>query len=156
MTKKLILGLMQAHWPHYPKQFKGKLTNQTGVNDEKTIFGSNFGPFGRNLGPKNFIGGFYLHQMLNIITSYHCMKFQGKRMIQTQENGEKPDFGPDLGPPIRPKIGPPKLLQYFHVSCDFVCKDVLIRLIARSPIPIIVYTKPKVSRMWCFRIICRN
>ena len=44
-------------------------------------------------------------------------------MIQTQENGEKPHFGPDLGPPIRPKIGPPKLLQYFYVSCDFVCKD---------------------------------
>ena len=27
------------------------------------------------------------------------MQFQGKRMIQTQENGEKPHFRSDLGPP---------------------------------------------------------
>ena len=26
------------------------------------------------------------------------MQFQGKLMIQTQENGEKPYFGPNLGP----------------------------------------------------------
>ena len=31
------------------------------------------------------------------VTSYHCMQFQGKHMIQTQENGEKPHFGPNLG-----------------------------------------------------------
>ena len=35
--------------------------------------------------------------MLDIIASYHCMKFQGKLMIQTQENGKKLDFGPNLG-----------------------------------------------------------
>ena len=35
--------------------------------------------------------------MLDIVASYHCMKFQEKRMIQTQENGKKPHFGPDLG-----------------------------------------------------------
>ena len=27
--------------------------------------------------------------MLGIAASYHFMQFQGKRMIQTQENGEK-------------------------------------------------------------------
>ena len=36
--------------------------------------------------------------MLNIVASYHCMQFQGKRIIQTQENGKKPYLGPDLGP----------------------------------------------------------
>ena len=36
--------------------------------------------------------------MLAIIASYHWMQFQGKLMIQTQENGEKPHFGSDLGP----------------------------------------------------------
>ena len=35
--------------------------------------------------------------MLDIVASYHCIQFQGKQMIQTQENGEKPYFGPDLG-----------------------------------------------------------
>ena len=43
--------------------------------------------------------------MFGIVASYHRMQFQGKLMIQTQENGEKPHFGPDLGslaqiPPI--------------------------------------------------------
>ena len=26
--------------------------------------------------------------MLHIVASYHCVQFQGKLMIQTQENGE--------------------------------------------------------------------
>ena len=34
--------------------------------------------------------------MLDIVTSYHCMQFQGKLMIQTRENGEK-HFAPGLG-----------------------------------------------------------
>ena len=36
--------------------------------------------------------------MLDIVASYHCMQFQGKRIIQTQENGKKTYLGPDLGP----------------------------------------------------------
>ena len=36
--------------------------------------------------------------MLDIVVSYHFVQFQGKRMIQTQEKGEKPHFGPNLGP----------------------------------------------------------
>ena len=35
--------------------------------------------------------------MLDIVASYHSMRLQGKPMIQTQENGEKPHFGSDLG-----------------------------------------------------------
>ena len=34
--------------------------------------------------------------MLDIAASDHRMQFQGKDVIQTQENGEKPHFGPDL------------------------------------------------------------
>ena len=41
---------------------------------------------------------FYLKQMLEIVASYHCMQFQQKLMIQTQENGGKLHFEPDLGP----------------------------------------------------------
>ena len=36
--------------------------------------------------------------MLEIVASYHFMQFPGKLMIQTQENGREPQFGPDLGP----------------------------------------------------------
>ena len=32
--------------------------------------------------------------MLDIVANYHHIQFQGKRMIQTQKNGEKPRFGP--------------------------------------------------------------
>ena len=32
--------------------------------------------------------------MLDIVGSYHCMQFQGKPIIQTQEDGEKLYFGP--------------------------------------------------------------
>ena len=31
--------------------------------------------------------------MLGIAASYYCMKFRGKRIIQTQENGKEPHFG---------------------------------------------------------------
>ena len=36
--------------------------------------------------------------MLDIVVSYHCIQFQEKLMIQTQENCGKPHFGPDLDP----------------------------------------------------------
>ena len=49
-------------------------------------------------GPPNFLCGVYLYQMLDNITSYHCMQFQEKRIIRSQENDKKPHFGPDLGP----------------------------------------------------------
>ena len=34
--------------------------------------------------------------MLDIVASYNSMQFHRKLMIQLQENGEKPHFGPDL------------------------------------------------------------
>ena len=48
--------------------------------------------------------------MLDIVTSYHRIQFQGKRMIQTQENGQKPLFGPDLGK------NPGKIQKEEHLS----------------------------------------
>ena len=42
-------------------------------------------------GPQSF------YKMLDIVANYHRTQFHGKRKIQTQENGEKPHFGPDLG-----------------------------------------------------------
>ena len=36
--------------------------------------------------------------MLSVVASYHRIRFQGKLMIETQENGKKLHFGPDLGP----------------------------------------------------------
>ena len=46
--------------------------------------------------------------MLEIVARYHCIQFQEKIMIQTQENGEKPHFGPDLG-----SLNPNSGLQFF-------------------------------------------
>ena len=36
--------------------------------------------------------------MLDVVASYYHIQLQGKRMIQTQENGKKPHSGPGLGP----------------------------------------------------------
>ena len=36
--------------------------------------------------------------MLDIVTSYHFVQFQGKLMNQIWENGKNPSFGPDFGP----------------------------------------------------------
>ena len=41
-------------------QFQGKLTNQTRENGKNPSFGSDFGLFGPNLGPKTFYSGFQL------------------------------------------------------------------------------------------------
>ena len=32
-----------------------------------------------------------------IVASHHCMKFQGKLLNQTWENGKKPSFGTNFG-----------------------------------------------------------
>ena len=36
--------------------------------------------------------------MLDIVAAYHRMRFQGKLMSQTWENGKKPSIEPDYGP----------------------------------------------------------
>ena len=59
--------------------------------------------------------------MLDIVENYHFMRFPGKRMIQTQENGEKPHFGPDLGLLLL-KFGPPKFFSkiWLRQSLDVI------------------------------------
>ena len=42
--------------------------------------------------------------MLNTVASYHRIQFQGKLIIQTQENGKKPHFVPDFSP-LSPNTG---------------------------------------------------
>ena len=42
--------------------------------------------------------------MYLMYSSYHRIQFQGKRIIQTQENDEKPHFGSHLGP-LDPNLG---------------------------------------------------
>ena len=53
--------------------------------------------------------------MLDFVASYHHMQFQGKIMIQTQENGKKPHFGPHLG-----LMGPNLHCQIFFQKSGFV------------------------------------
>ena len=53
--------------------------------------------------------------MLEIVGSYHCMQFQGKLMIQTQENGKKPDFRPDIGL-LGPNSGREMFFKYLASS----------------------------------------
>ena len=117
MTKNLILGsiwLKFRHpklflWldivaSHHRMQFKGNLLGKIWENDKKTNFWSDFGSFDLNVRPKNLFRGFYFHQMLNIVASYHCMQFQKKLMIQTQENGKKNSFWASFRP-LAPKFG---------------------------------------------------
>ena len=48
------------------------------------------------LGLQFFFREFYLYQMLGIVASYQSIQFQENSMIQIQQNGGKPHFGPDL------------------------------------------------------------
>ena len=58
--------------------------NQTWENGEKPKLGPDFDLFGQNLEPQVFFRGLYLDYMLNVVASYPCIQFQGKRKIQTQ------------------------------------------------------------------------
>ena len=53
--------------------------------------------------------------MLDIVGNCHCMQLQGKHMIQTQTNGEKPHFGSDLGP-LNPNSGRRFFLKHLASS----------------------------------------
>ena len=75
--------------------------------------------------------------MLDIVASYHCMQFQGKLMIQTQETGKKPHFDPDLDP-LAPNLGQqfPRIwlhqslyimISYHHVQYQKKLNDPILR-----------------------------
>ena len=51
---------------YYLIQFKGKLKNQTSENDNKPNFGSDFRPFGLNLGP--------FFKILSLLVAKYCSK----------------------------------------------------------------------------------
>ena len=53
-------------------QYQGKLMNQIWENGKKPSFGTNFGPFGLNLGPKYFFHKFYLYCMLLLQSIVVC------------------------------------------------------------------------------------
>ena len=89
-------------WPKFgsPKNFLWILlllvarhsSNQILENSKKTNFRAQLWP---KCGSQKLFGEFYLYQMLDTVASYHCMHFQGKLMIHTQENCQKPHFGPN-------------------------------------------------------------
>ena len=78
---------------------------------QKIQFQDQFWPLWPKLGPQNFFNRFYLYYMLDIVASYHCMRFQGKLTNQTWENGKKPSFGTYFGP-FGPNLGPQKLCSW--------------------------------------------
>ena len=122
-------------------QFQGKLMNQTWENGKKPSFGTDFGPFGPNVDPRNFYHGIYLYYMLEVVASYHCMQFQGKLMNQTWGNGKKPSFEIDFksfGPNLCSKIFFSWILPLLHVR---LCCKLSLHAIARK-------TNEPNSRKW--------
>ena len=53
--------------------------------------------------------------MLYILTSYHCVQFQGKLMNQAWENYKKPSFGPDFVS-FGPNLGLKNFFREFYLD----------------------------------------
>ena len=103
MSKNLVLGLildplaqiifhifyfyymLEIVASYHCMQFQRKLMNQTWENSKKPSFGPDFGPICPNLGYQIFIQKSGC-QSLDIIVSYHHVKYQKKLMIQSWEN----------------------------------------------------------------------
>ena len=72
---------------------------------------------------KNLISGpilaclaeIWVLKVLDIVANYHHIQFQGTRITQTQEKGEKPCFRPDLG-----MLGPNSGRQFSFEKSGFV------------------------------------
>ena len=106
---------------HY-MQFEGKLTNHTWENGKKPSFGTDFGPFGKKLGPNFF------SCILPLLHDRHCCKLHAiSKKINEPNLRKKPSFGPDFGPNLGhqffffpKKIWPRQLLDimvsYHHVQ----------------------------------------
>ena len=62
--------------------------------------------------------------MLDIVTSYHFIQFQGKLMNQTSENGQKPSISTNFGP-FWPRFG----LKFFFVGFISTRCDALVQAI---------------------------
>ena len=83
---------------------------QTQEIGKKPSFRPGLGPLGTNLGKNQFSGPLWpamtkipppkkISWVLLLLDVRHCRKLSlyGKRMIQNEENGKKPHFGPRLG-----------------------------------------------------------
>ena len=61
---------------YHPKQFTGKLANQTSENSKKPDFGLDFGPFGSNLGLPNFVVSFTSTRCLALLQAIIICNFK--------------------------------------------------------------------------------
>ena len=66
--------------------------------------------------------------MLGIVASYHCMQFQGKHMILTQENKKKTHFGDDLGL-LGPNSGRQNFFFFFSKTWLGQAPDIMVSMI---------------------------
>ena len=87
------LGPLKFSWvlplldvSYHCMQFQGKRTIQTEENGKKTHFGPDLGPLGPNSGCQNFFSVMCLCQSLDIMVSYHHVKYQRNLMVQSWEN----------------------------------------------------------------------
>ena len=113
MAKNLISDLILAYlaqkkfwWVLYQQdiaaryncvQFQEKLMNKTWENGKKSIFGTDFGLFGPNLGPKIFFSWILLQVYVR-----HCWKLSfyaisRKNNESKWENHRKPSVWPNFG-----------------------------------------------------------
>ena len=102
-------------------QFQRKVMNQTWENYKKPSFGTNFGPFGPNLGSKNFFS-----KILPLLRVRHCCKLSlyatsRKLMNQIWENGRKPGVRSNFGP-FFPKFGPKTFFCVLTLDDMHCCK----------------------------------
>ena len=90
---KLIVDIVSSF---HPILFKGKKVKRTWENDKKPPDSHPiFAHLSRICAPNLCVCVCVWERVfpliyLGIIASYHCMQFQGKSVIQTQQNGEKP------------------------------------------------------------------
>ena len=102
-----------------PLQFKGRLMNQTEEIDKKPNFGPDFGwpKFDR----PNFFSWVLPILVLDIVVSYHCMRFQEKLMNKIWENGKKK---PSAGLYFDPNSG--RHFFFFQKSGSVSLQDIMV------------------------------
>ena len=89
-------------------------TNELNLREKNLVSGLILAPLAQIWAQKNFFCRLYLHQILDIVASYHCMQFQEKLMNQTLENHKKPSFRPNFGH-FGPNLGTKNF--FVHFTC---------------------------------------
>ena len=72
--------------------------------------------------PKFFFRDFYLYK-LDIVPSYHPIKFKGKLMNQFWENGKTPNFGPNFGPNLTPQNF---FVSFISTRCQTLLQGIIL------------------------------